>query len=140
MTLSVNDTCCSAYYFWNSIGIRFGGELINVADQVLEQSKCLCVSFNLRRPPLNERSGIDGPQETVLNKHSNTHATHGDHAGDVERAAALRTHQAVFGANATPAATALSLIRRALVSVARVLLGNYFFIGRWWSLVFFLHG
>jgi len=44
MTLYVNDACCSAYYFWNSIG----GELINVADQVLEQSKCLCFSFNLK--------------------------------------------------------------------------------------------
>lgn len=127
--------------FWNSVGIRIAGELINVADhQVLEQSKCLCFPFNLRRPPLVERTGIDGPQETVLDKHSNAHATHGNHIGDAKSSTALRTHQTVLGANTAPAAAALPVISgAALTSVARVLLGNNFFIKRWWFPVILLH-
>ncbi len=77
----------------------------------------------------------------LTDKHSNTHATHGNHAGDVKSSAALRTHQTVLGAHATSAAAALPVISgAALTSVARVLLGNNFIIGWWWSLVILLHG
>lgn len=77
----------------------------------------------------------------LTNKHSNTHATHCNNTGDVESSAALRTHQTVLGAYAAPAAAALRLISGvALISVARVLLGNNFFIGRWWVLEILLHG
>lgn len=80
-------------------------------------------------------------KETALDKHPNTHATHGNHAGDVKSSTALRTHQTVLGANAASAAAALLVIcGAALTSVARVLLGNNVFIGWRWSLEIFLHG
>lgn len=63
----------------------------------------------------------------LTHKHSDTHAAHGNNAGDVQTPAALRTHQASLGTRAASHAAASSLLlisRVALLGVAGVLLRN----------------
>lgn len=77
-----------------------------------------------------------------LHKHSDTHAAHGNNAGDVKTPAALRTHQTSLGTHAASlAASSLRLSSRgALVGIAGVLLRNNLRIVRRWLFSVILHG
>lgn len=79
----------------------------------------------------------------LTHEHSDTHAAHGNNAGDVKTPAALSTHQTSLGTPAASHAATSSLLlisRVALLGVAGVLLCNNIRIVRQLFPVILLHG